>query len=145
MADKAAKVGVIGCGGISGKYLENSKKFSAFDIVAVADARVEAAKAKAVEYDIPQGCSVEGLLADPEVDIILNLTPHSAHGSVGIAALDAGKSIYNEKPLAVLREDGQKMLALAKEKGLRVGAAPDTFFGGAWQTARKLIDDGAIG
>ncbi|MBN2130202.1 MAG: Gfo/Idh/MocA family oxidoreductase, partial [Sedimentisphaerales bacterium] len=145
MADTAAKVGVIGCGGISGKYLENSKKFHAFDITAVADTRVEAAKAKAAEYGIARGCSVEDLLADPEVGIILNLTPHSAHGKVGIAALKAGKSIYNEKPLAVHREEGRQMLALAKEKGLRVGAAPDTFFGGAWQTARKMIDDGVIG
>jgi predicted dehydrogenase len=145
MAEKAASVGVIGCGGISGKYLENSKKFDAFDITTVADTRLDAAQTKASEYEIPKACSVEDLLADPEIDIVLNLTPHSAHGEVSIAVLEAGKSIYNEKPLAVLREDGQKMLKLAADKGLRVGAAPDTFFGGAWQTARKLVDDGAIG
>lgn len=139
------KVGVIGCGAISGKYLENSKKFAAFDIVAVADNRLDAAQKRADEYEIPKACLPDELLADDAIEIVINLTPHKAHGPVGIATLEAGKSPYIEKPLAVLREDGQKMLALAKEKGLRVGAAPDTFFGGAWQTARKLIDDGAIG
>jgi predicted dehydrogenase len=98
-----------------------------------------------VEYDVPKACSVDELLADPEIEIVINLTPHRAHGEVGIAVLEAGKSVYNEKPLAVHREEGQKMLQLAESKGLRVGCAPDTFFGGAWQTARKLIDEGVIG
>lgn len=145
MAGTPMKVGLIGCGAISGIYIKNSKLFDAFDIVAVADTRLDAAKARAEEFDVPKACSVEELLADKEIELVINLTPHSAHGPVGIAVLESGKSIYNEKPLAVLREDGKKMLALAKEKGLRVGGAPDTFFGGAWQTARKLIDDGIIG
>ena len=145
MANTPAKVGIIGCGAISGIYLKNSKLFDAFDIIAVADTRLDAAQSRAEEYDVAKACSVEELLADPEVEIVINLTPHSAHGPVGIATLEAGKSTYNEKPLAVYRKDGQKMLELAKNKGLRVGGAPDTFFGGAWQTARKLIDDGAIG
>jgi len=145
MTGKPMKVGIIGCGAISGIYLKNSKLFDAFDIVAVADTRLDAAKARAEEFDVPKACSVEDLLADKEVELVINLTPHSAHGPVGISALESGKSIYNEKPFAVLRENGKKMLALAKEKGLRAGGAPDTFFGGAWQTARKVIDDGAIG
>ena len=145
MSDAPTKVGVIGCGKISGKYLENSKKFAAFDITAVADMRLDAAQASAKEYDIPKACSPDELLADDEIEIVINLTPHGAHGEVGIAVLEAGKSVYSEKPFVVHREDGKKMLALAAEKGLRTGAAPDTFFGGAWQTARKLIDDGAIG
>ena len=145
MAKAPTKVGIIGCGVISAAYLKNSKLFDAFEIIAVADARPEAAQSRATEYDVPKACSVEELLADPEVEIVINLTPHRAHGEVGIAVLEAGKSVYNEKPLSVYREDGKKMLELAENKGLRVGGAPDTFFGGAWQTARKLIDDGAIG
>ena len=145
MAQTPAKVGIIGCGAISATYLKNSKLFEAFDIVAVADVRPGAAQSRAAEYEVPKAYSVEELLGDPEVEIIVNLTPHGAHGEVGIAALEAGKSIYNEKPLAVYREDGQRMLSLARSKELRVGGAPDTFFGGAWQTARKLIDEGAIG
>ena len=138
MGIEPMKVGIIGCGAISGTYLANSKKFDAFDVIAVADKRLEAAEARAKEFDIPKACSVEELLADPDVETIINLTPHFAHGPVGISALSAGKNIYNEKPLAVYREEGQKMLSLAKEKGLRVAGAPDTFLGGAWQTARKL-------
>ena len=145
MANMPAKVGIIGCGAISSAYLKNSKLFAAFDVVAVADTRPEAAQSRAEEFDVPEACSVEELLTNPEIEIVINLTPHSAHGPVGIATLEAGKSIYNEKPLAVHREDGLRMLELAESKGLRVGGAPDTFFGGAWQTARKLIDEGAIG
>lgn len=145
MAKKPTNIGVIGCGTISAAYLKNSKLFEALEVAAVADTRPEAAQSRASEYDVPKACSVEELLADPEIEIVVNLTPHSAHGEVGIAALAAGKNIYNEKPLTVYREDGQRMLALAADKGLRVGGAPDTFFGGAWQTARRLIDEGAIG
>lgn len=145
MGMKPMKVGIIGCGAISGTYLANSKKFDAFDVLAVADKRIEAAEARAKEFEIPKACSVENLLADSDIETVINLTPHFAHGPVGIAVLEAGKNVYNEKPLAVYREDGQKMLALAKAKGLRIGGAPDTFLGGAWQTARKAIDDGVIG
>ena len=143
--NQTTKLGLIGCGAISGIYLQNAKRFKGVEIVACADTRLQAAQARAEEYGVPKACSVEELLADPEIEIVINLTPHLAHAEVGLAALEAGKSIYNEKPLAVYREDGLKMLSLAQEKGLRVGGAPDTFIGGAWQTARKLIDQGAIG
>jgi predicted dehydrogenase len=142
---RTTKVGLIGCGTISGIYLQNAKRFQEIEIVACADARLQAAQSRAEEYGVPKACSVEELLADPEIEVVINLTPHLVHAQVGLAALEAGKSIYNEKPLAVYREEGQRMLSLARQKGLRVGGAPDTFFGGAWQTARKLIDQGAIG
>ena len=145
MTSQPARVGIIGAGTISGKYLENSKKFDAFDVVAVADVRVDGAERRAEEFEIAKGCSVDDLLADPDVEIVINLTPHRVHGAVGIQVLEAGKHVYNEKPLSVYREDGQKMLAIAKSNGLHVGGAPDTFFGGAWQTARALIDRGTIG
>lgn len=145
MSKTPAKVGIIGCGAISATYIKNSKLFDAFDVIAVADVRPEAAQSRAKEFDVPKACSVDELLADPDIEIVINLTPHLAHAQVGIATLEAGKSTYNEKPLAVHREDGLRMLALASARGLRVGGAPDTFFGGAWQTARKLIDEGAIG
>jgi predicted dehydrogenase len=145
MEKTPAKVGIVGCGQISGKYLENSKHFQAFDVVAVADTRLDAAQARAAEYEISKALSVEELLRDPEVEIVVNLTPHRVHGPVGLKVLEAGKHIYNEKPLTVYREDGRKLLDLAASSGLRVGGAPDTFFGGAWQTARKLIDEGLIG
>jgi predicted dehydrogenase len=145
VANTPTKVGIIGCGTISGIYLHNSKRLDAFEVVACADLRLGAAQSRAEEYEIPRGCSVEELLADPEVELVINLTSHRAHGEVGLAVVEAGKHVYTEKPLVVYREEGQQLLDLAERKGLRVGGAPDTFFGGAWQTARKLIDDGVIG
>lgn len=145
VAKTTTKVGIIGCGAISGIYLENSKRFEVFEVVACGDLRLGAAQSRAAEYDVPKACSVEQLLADPEIEIVINLTTHRAHGEVGLAVLEAGKHVYSEKPLVVYREEGQRLLHLAERKGLRVGGAPDTFLGGAWQTARRLIDEGVIG
>ncbi len=85
------------------------------------------------------------LLADPEIEIVLNLTIPAAHAEVALAAIEAGKSVYNEKPLAVTREDGKRIVALARERNLRVGCAPDTFLGAGLQTCREVIDAGTIG
>jgi len=139
------KIGVIGCGNISRIYLEQSQTFEILEVKAVADVDMERAKAKAEAHGIPYVYTVDQLLADPEIEIVVNITPPSAHAEIGLRALEAGKSVYNEKPLAIFREDAQKMLKLAAEKGLRVGCAPDTFLGAGLQTCRKLIDDGAIG
>ena len=87
----------------------------------------------------------EELLADPAIDIVLNLTIPAAHGAVALQALEAGKHVYNEKPLATERADAQRMLALAESNGLRVGCAPDTFLGGGLQTCLQLIESGVIG
>ena len=144
-AVKKVKVGIVGCGNISGIYFQAGKKLDILDIVACTDLIPERAKAKAEEFGVPKVLTPKELLADPEIEIVLNLTIPIAHGSVGIAALEAGKSVYNEKPLAISREDGRKMLDLAKKKGLLVGGAPDTFMGAGIQTCRKLIDDGWIG
>ncbi len=139
------KVGVVGCGTISTVYFQIGQEFSVLDIVACADLMPERAQARAQEFDIPRACTVEELLADPEIRIVINLTIPAAHAEVGLAALEAGKCVYNEKPLAVTREDGKRMVDLAREKNLRLGGAPDTFLGGGIQTCRKLIDDGVIG
>ena len=141
---KKAKVGVIGCGNICGIYFQNGKVFDILDIAACADLVDDRSKAKAEEF----GCksvSVDELLADPEIEIVLNLTIPIAHAEVAFKALEAGKSVHNEKPLAITREDGKKMVEIARAKGLRVGCAPDTFMGGGIQTCIKLIDDGWIG
>lgn len=143
MAD-TVKVGVIGCGNISGIYLQNGSRFGHMEIVACADLMIERAQAKAAEFGL-RALSVDALLADPEIELVINLTIPAAHGEVALKALAAGKHVYNEKPLAITREDAQAMLALAAEKGLRVGGAPDTFLGAGLQTCRKLLDDGAIG
>jgi predicted dehydrogenase len=142
---KTTKIGIVGCGNISGIYLEAGRVFDILEIVACADLLPERASAKAAEYHISKACSVQELLADPEIEIVVNLTIPRAHAEVALAALQAGKSVHNEKPLAVSREDGLQLLKLAGERGLRVGCAPDTFLGGGLQTCRKLIDDGWIG
>jgi predicted dehydrogenase len=143
------KIGVIGCGNISGIYLKNATRqdapFGILDVVACADLDMARAQAKAAEYGIPNAVTVADLLADPDVEIVLNLTTPNAHAAIARAALEAGKSVYNEKPLTIRREDGRALLALAAEKGLLVGGAPDTFMGAGLQTCRKLIDDGMIG
>jgi predicted dehydrogenase len=145
MTSQSTKVGVIGCGTISDAYFSTNAKFSFFEITACADLNLEAAKAKAAQWNIAKACSVEDLLADPEIAFVINLTIPKAHGPVMLKCLEAGKSVYTEKPFTVTREEAQQIMALAKEKGLRVGSAPDTFLGGAHQTCRQLIDEGAIG
>lgn len=141
------KIGVIGCGRISGQYLDNlAERFSyCLDVAACADIVREAAESRADEYGIPQVLTVDELLADPEIEIVVNLTIPAAHHEVSMAALEAGKHVYTEKPLSVTREEGQKLIATAKEKGLRIGGAPDTFLGAGLQTCRKLLDEGWIG
>jgi predicted dehydrogenase len=140
-----ARIGIIGCGNISKQYLNVAQRLPAIEIVACADLNRQAAEAAAAQWQIPRVLDVDQLLADPEIDIIINLTIPAAHYEVALAALEAGKSVYTEKPLALDVENGRHLLAVAAEKGLRVGCAPDTFLGGGLQSARKLIDDGIIG
>lgn len=140
------KIGVIGCGTISDIYLTNlTTRYTAVEVVAVADMFVEKAEATAQKYGIAKFYSTHDLLADPEVEIVLNLTIPAAHTEINLAALEAGKHVYCEKPLALNMADADKTLALAKAKGLFVGCAPDTFMGAGLQTCRKLIDEGWIG
>ena len=140
----ATRVGVIGCGNISGIYLTNCRKLPGLELVACADLELARAQAKAAEHGI-RAAAVDELLADPDIDLVINLTIPAVHAEVSMSALAAGKHVYTEKPLATRRADGAAALALARENGLRVGSAPDTFLGGGLQTCRKLIDDGAIG
>lgn len=142
---KKTKIGLIGCGNISGIYCQAGAKFQDIEVVACADIDVDRAKAKAAEFQIPKGVSVKELLKDEEIKIVVNLTVPAAHAEVAMAVLRSGKSVYNEKPLATTLRDAQRMLKFAAEKNLRVGCAPDTFLGGGLQTCRKLIDDGWIG
>lgn len=138
-------VGIIGCGNISSIYFENLGKFYNIELLACADLDVSRAKEKALEYNIPIACTVEELLANPDIALVVNLTNPNAHAEIHLKTLRAGKHSYSEKPLATELKDGEEIIALAEEKGLLVGVAPDTFLGGGIQTARKLIDDGWIG
>lgn len=141
----ALRVGVIGCGNISDLYFEGGKRFHDIDITLCADLLPEAARDKAKQHGIPMAASPRALLENDAIDIVLNLTVPKAHAAVALDALDHGKHIYNEKPLTLTRAEGKALLCKAKEKQLRVGCAPDTMLGAAPQTARRLIDEGAIG
>lgn len=138
------RVGVVGCGNISDIYLKNLLKFHGTTVAAVADLDSAKAQAKAAEHGVGV-LSVGDLLASPDVDLVLNLTVPNAHYSVAKAALEAGKHVYNEKPLALAREEGQNLVALAAAKGLRLGAAPDTFLGAGIQTCISMIKSGELG
>lgn len=142
---RCMKVGVVGCGNISPIYLQTGRVFEAIEIVACADIDMEKARARAEEFGIPKVLPPDELLVDPDVEIVLNLTVPKVHADINLRAIEAGKHVYTEKPLATNREDGRKTVESAKAKGVRVGSAPDTFLGGGIQTCRKLIDDGWIG
>lgn len=139
------KVGVVGCGNISGIYLKNLAKFVRTEVLACADLDLDRAKAVAAEYGVSRTCTTEEMLSDPEIQVVLNLTVPKAHYSLTKTALEAGKHVYVEKPLSVERAEAKELMELATSKGLRLGCAPDTVLGAGIQTCRQLIDDGAIG
>jgi predicted dehydrogenase len=137
-------IGVIGCGNISKAYMTAMKRFENIELRAVADMRQSAAEQRGAEFGVP-AMRVDQLLKRDDVEIVVNLTVPLAHTDVSLAVLNAGKHVHSEKPLGVNVAEARKVMDLAAQKGLRVGCAPDTFLGGGHQTARKLIDDGAIG
>jgi len=137
-------IGILGCGNISAAYMKLAPLFRGIEVKACADINEAAATARAEEFAL-RAESVDGLLNANDIDIVVNLTVPAAHFEVSQKALEAGKHVYSEKPFVLSVEEGQDLAALAAEKGLRVGSAPDTFLGGAHQLARHLIDSGAIG
>ncbi|MDR9852750.1 Gfo/Idh/MocA family oxidoreductase [Paenibacillus sp. VCA1] len=139
------KAGIIGCGNISAIYLENLKKSAVVEVAACADVVLERAESRAAEYGIANVYTVADLLADPSIELVINLTIPGSHADIDIAALEAGKHVYAEKPLAVSLADGKRILEVAESKGLRVGSAPDTFLGSGVQTAKAAIESGMIG
>jgi len=139
------RVGVIGCGNISSVYLRNLLAFDNLEVVAVADIDEDRARAQAERFGVPQVLTVDELLASPDIEVVLDLTVPGAHADINRRAIEAGKHIYSEKPWATTREEGREVLCLAEQKGVRAGAAPDTFLGNSFQTARRLIDEGVIG
>ena len=137
-------IGIIGCGNISTAYLKLAPLFKGLEVRAVADINMDAAKARAAEFNV-KAQSVDDLLANPALDIVINLTIPDAHYPITKRILEAGKHAYSEKPLVLTLEQGTTLRDLAKAKGLSVGCAPDTFLGGAHQQARAILDEGTIG
>lgn len=137
-------IGIIGCGNISTSYLRLAPLFKGLEVRAVADVSMATAQARAAEFGV-KAQSVDDLLGNPEVDVVINLTIPEAHYPVTRAILEAGKHAYSEKPLVLTLEQGKALRDLAAAKGLAVGCAPDTFLGGVHQQARALIDAGKLG
>lgn len=142
---ETTRVGIMGCGNIAPTYLKAPRLFPSLQIVACADLIPERSRARAAEYGVSRACTPEELLSADDLDVILNLTVPIAHAEVSRQALLHGKHAYSEKPAAVNLQDGQELLNLAAQRGLRFGGAPDTFLGAGMQTCRALIDSGAIG
>jgi predicted dehydrogenase len=150
MTTKRLGVGFIGTGNISSAYLkaimgrDGLPGFPVLDIKGLADMRPEAATARAAEFGL-EAMSIEQMLADPSIALIVNLTIPRAHVEVGLRVLAAGKHVYSEKPLGISFAEGKTLLDAANKAGLRIGSAPDTFLGGAHQEARAVVDSGALG
>jgi predicted dehydrogenase len=141
---RQVKVALIGCGNISEAYFAGCPRYDILQLTACADLDPARAQAKAEKHGV-RACSVDELLADPEIEIIINLTIPQAHAPLNERILRAGKHAYTEKPFALDGRESRRVLALARRRKLLVGSAPDTFLGGGIQTARQLLDDGVIG
>jgi predicted dehydrogenase len=137
-------IGIIGCGNISTSYLRLAPLFKGLEVRAVADMNMDVAQARAEEFST-RAQSVDDLLANKDIDVVINLTIPDAHFAVTKSILTAGKHAYSEKPLVLTLAQGVELRELAKSKGLSVGCAPDTFLGGAHQQARDIIDSGVLG
>jgi predicted dehydrogenase len=142
---KPLNVGIVGVGSISAQYLAALPRLPQLRLVAVADLDLARAEAVAAEHPGVRACSVDDLLADPAIDVVLNLTIPAAHAAIALRAIAAGKDVYGEKPLAATTVEARQVLDAAAAAGVRVGCAPDTVLGTGIQTARKAIDDGRIG
>ena len=137
-------IGLIGCGNIAETYFRSQEYFNNINFVACADKFPEAAVKCAEQYNI-KALSVDEILKDNDIDIILNLTIPQAHFEVSKLALEAGKHVYSEKPMSINYNDAKYLLELASRNNLYFGNAPDTFLGGGGQLSRELIDKGEIG
>jgi predicted dehydrogenase len=141
----APRIGIIGVGVISKVYLETLTARTDVAVAAIADLDMSRAAAVAAEIPGARALEVPALLADPDIDVVLNLTIPAAHAEIALAAIAHGKHVYGEKPLAVDLASGRQVMDAATAAGVRLGSAPDTVLGTGTQTARAVIDEGRIG
>lgn len=143
---KKIKTGIIGCGVISHTYIRDIQRFyKGLEICACAHKNRKIAKKHGEKYGIPLGYTVEELLNDKDIEIVINLTPPQAHGEINQKVLEAGKNLYSEKPFVLTLEEGEVLRRLAHKNHVWACSAPDTFLGSSLQTCKKLIEDGWIG
>ena len=142
---RTRRVGVVGCGGTAAAYLDGLSRLPELTLTAVADRKLSSAQTVARDRKGVRALTVPRLLADPKVDLVLNLSAPGPHAEVSLAAVEAGKWVYSEAPLALDLAQARTLLTRAEIAGIRVGCAPDTVLGTGIQTARRAIDDGLIG
>ena len=140
------KVAIIGCGSISDIYMSNitSGKFQILELVACSDLAVDRMQASAEKFGI-KAMTLDEICADPEIQMVINLTTPAAHYPINKQALLAGKHVFSEKMIAVELWQGKELVEIANEKGLHLGVAPDTFLGASVQTAKYVVENGIIG
>jgi predicted dehydrogenase len=139
------RIGILGCGDVLGRYVPGLRRYPELRIVRCADIDPDRARNAAKMFDVPASGTPEDLLADGEVDLVVNLTPPAAHAPTTAQALEAGKHVYVEKPIATRLDEAFELIGLARAQSRLLGSATDTFLGSAPQTARAAIDDGRIG
>ncbi len=145
MQIKPVKTAIVGCGVISTAYLDTmTQKFNILDVIACCDLDEAKAQATAEKYGI-QGLTIEEILVDETIELVVNLTTPNAHYPVIKQLLEGGKHVYTEKVLTVELEHAAELVKIADEKNLYLGSAPDTFLGSALQTARYVVDSGMLG
>ena len=137
-------IGLIGCGNIAETYFRSQEYFNNINFIACADINEAAAKDCAANYNI-KAQTVEEILSNKDVDIILNLTIPQAHYEVSKKVLQAGKHVYCEKPMSLKFNEAKELFDLAQSNNLYLGNAPDTFLGGGGQLSKEIIDEGRIG
>ena len=142
---KQTTIAVIGCGVISQIYLQNlSTMFPNIKVKCCCALHMESAQKRAAQFGI-SAATTEEILADPEIDMVVILTPPATHYGIIKQALLAGKHVYTEKVLSLSVAEAKELCDLANEKGLYLGSAPDTFMGAAWQKCKEIVDAGTLG
>lgn len=145
MSQQRHRIGIMGCGKIFPAYMRGLARFDHLEVVRCADIILERAVVGHEQHGIARYGGPEELLRDDEVEIVLNLTPPNTHAAVSLAALEAGKHVYTEKPIATKLDDADRLITTAEARRLVLGSAPDTFLGSWGATSRAVVDSGALG
>lgn len=145
MPTKDLNIAIVGCGNIAGPYAHTLKPYSHIHLLGATDVDPQRAEALVAQHGGTAYPTLDDLLADERVDVVVNLTIHHAHPAVITRCLEAGKHVYSEKPLALSAADARALVELADARGLRLACAPMTFLGEAQQTAWRAIRGGELG
>ncbi len=145
MPNQTLRVGIAGCGNIAGPYAKTMRPYAQIELLGATDVIPERAQQLTSEYGGVAYPTLEEMLADPRLDLVVNLTIHHAHPAVITQCLEAGKHVHSEKPIALRYDEAKALVELAQARGLRLSCSPITYMGEAQQTAWKSIRSGRLG